>query len=135
MPQGVQFDSRTVDTSNGADLISSGACLASNRPAYSNPCRLQQAFRTALYDPHCSRSRVKSGESRSVVVRRTEFMRPRQTRPVDLDRDRAEILGSGQFVQQPFRRLQIGGREPFGEAAMDRRQEIACLPDAALVAL
>jgi hypothetical protein len=62
-------------------------------------------------------------------------MRPRQTRPVDLDRDRAEILGSGQFVQLPFRRLQIGSPEPFGEAAMDRRQEIACLPDAALVAL
>jgi hypothetical protein len=62
-------------------------------------------------------------------------MRAPQPRPIDMDRDRGEVLGSGEFVQQSLRRLQIGDPEPLGEAAIHRRQEIACLPDAALVAL
>src|SRR5580704_2183720 len=61
-------------------------------------------------------------------------MRAPQPRPIDMDRDRGEILGSGEFVQQSLRRLQIGGPEPFGEAAIHRRQKIECLSPPALVA-
>ena len=61
-------------------------------------------------------------------------MRAPQPRPIDMDRDRGEVLGSGEFVQQSLRRLQIGGPEPFGESVINRPQQIARFTDAVPVA-
>ena len=42
--------------------------------------------------------------------------------------------GSGQLVEQPLRFFQIGGVEPLGEPAVDRREEVGGFGTAALVA-
>jgi len=62
-------------------------------------------------------------------------MRAPQPRPIAMDRDRGEVLGSGEFVQQSLRRVQIGRPESFGEASIHRRQENSRLPNAPVVVL
>jgi hypothetical protein len=57
-------------------------------------------------------------------------MRAPLPRPIDMDRDRGEVVGSGEFVQQSLRRLQIGSAKSFGEPVINRRQQIARLTDA-----
>jgi hypothetical protein len=61
-------------------------------------------------------------------------MRAPLPRPIDMDRDRGEVVGSGEFVQQSLRRLQIGSAKSFGEPVINRRQQIARLTDAVPVA-
>jgi hypothetical protein len=61
-------------------------------------------------------------------------MRAPQPGPIDTDRDRGEVLGSAEFVQQSLRRLQIGSAKSFGKPVINRRQQIARLTDAVPVA-
>src|SRR5260370_22775359 len=78
-----------------------------------------------------------SSRSRCVGTRRkgpNEIARSFETAARSTTPTSLEDVRTGQFVKQQPRRLQIGGPEPFGKAAMDRRQKIECLPPAPLVA-
>jgi hypothetical protein len=61
-------------------------------------------------------------------------MRAPLPQPIDMDRDGDDVFGSGEFVQQSPRRLQIGGAKSFGEPVINWRQQIARLTDAVPVA-